>query len=214
MQLRKRSLMAAIVLGTLIFSSSLAGAADTQVIAGALSGPGASTLALSSIGALNLSATQTATGTESITVADNRGSGAGWRMSVAATNFQATGITDPTVGAATLTVTLPVASVLTANVTALSSTQGQDTTSITQTSSATAVTTGGITLLSAATGYGMGTYNGTLGYTFTLPKTVAPANIVSSNSTTSTYKSGHSVTAGIFAGTYSTTVTYTTSNTP
>lgn len=213
MRYNRRSLGVAIVAIALLLTSSIAGATGVSLLAGSTA-VSSSTFAFTALGTLSLAGTNTATGSDPMTITDDRGSGAGWNVKVSATDFVATGITDPTVGAATLTVTLPIASVLTASAGSLTSTQGQDATNITVASSATPVTSAGISLYSAATGNGMGVYTSTIAHTFTLPKTVAASGILSSDATTSTFKTGHTRAASVFAGTYNSTITYTISNAP
>lgn len=214
MRRMKTPVLVLLVVACLTLSSTLAYAStNLSITGGSMSGPTTSALTMSAISGINLATTQTSTGNETLDISDDRGTGAGWRVSVAATNLTAT-VSDPSAASQTLSLSIPASGVLTAAVSALSSVYGQDTTGITQTTAATAVTDSGIQLLSAGTGYGMGHYSSTVGFIFTMPKTIDISYITASDQVNSRFKSGSTVSPGIFAGTYTSTVTYTTANTP
>lgn len=156
--------------------------------------------------ALNLVSSQTSTGSATITATDNRGSGAGWGITLQITDFETANITDPSSGGQGQFVAKIPVSAVTANVgtpalvngQAVNATYGPKGSNIT-------LSTAAQTLVNASPGFGMGSYTVPVDFTITIPKTVS---VVSKTGTGGKYSTGD--TLGIIATTYTSTFTYAT----
>lgn len=156
--------------------------------------------------------------TEYVRLTDNRGTNAGWRAKVSATDLTATDLDDKSSASNltdTVTVTIPINSILTAATSSLTGLNGSNITGVTVASSSTAVTNSGVDVMNAAAASGAGDYRAAVGYILSLPKylptgsTVTPSALIDSSFDTATVTN-----LGLFAGTYSTTVTYAISAAP
>jgi hypothetical protein len=158
--------------------------------------------------ALDNATTQTATGSSTINVTDNRGSGAGWSVTLAVTDLTSTAITDITSsgGTGTYTVKIPASAVSVAGG-AFATTAGQtvDPTYGPLTYSK-VLSTSAQSVANATPGFGAGVYNSTLNFTLTFPHTVT---VVSQTGTGSKFIVGSTV--GLPASIFTSTFTYTSS---
>lgn len=163
---------------------------------------------------INMASTIAAlTSSDFLRVDDNRGINGGWNVSVAATDFTATGITDQSVAAGTVDVTIPANTILTitpVSPTALFSTELANVTA--PVIVATPVTSGaGIKVMTALKGYGQGVYKQQLDYTLTMPNYLPATSVITATDLSSEFLSGNrdgSAKIGLFAGTYSSTISY------
>lgn len=163
---------------------------------------------------INMASTIAAiTSSDFLRVDDNRGINAGWNVSVAATDFTATGITDQSVAAGTIDVAIPASTILTITPvapTALFSTELANVTA--PVIVATPVTSGaGTKVMTAQKGYGQGVYKQELGYTLTMPNYLPAASVITATDPTSEFLAGNrdgAAKIGLFAGTYSSTISY------
>jgi hypothetical protein len=152
-----------------------------------------------------------------IRIDDNRGKNAGWRIRVSATDLSFT-VDDPTVdnNTDTITVTVPVGSVLTAggsNLTALGSSKTKGVTL----DPVSALSTSGISLVSAEKGKGAGAYTADVTYSLSLPNFLPTGTTITATNADSpmkAYTDADIQDLGIFAGTYTTTVNYQISQAP
>ncbi|HEY0828444.1 MAG TPA: WxL domain-containing protein [Bacilli bacterium] len=162
------------------------------------------------------------TAVDYIRLDDDRGTHAGWSVKVSASNLTSAALTDPTsTTSGTVVITIPVASVfavVTNNLNRLSgSLKG-----VSVPSGSAAITTGGVNVMNAVSGRGSGAYKANVNYTLTLPNYLPPGSTVvpSAPSTSSLDEfAAEDIGAGVedlglFAGSYSTTVTYAISQAP
>jgi len=186
-----------------IFPVALASAETVSVAGGSLTITN-TPLTFQSI-TLNLSASQTSTASTTLSAQDDRGTGAGWSITLSATDFVSDSIADPSGGSGNVTVKIPITAV-SFTVGSVSSSMGQ---AIDPTYGPKATTSGTLStsaqrLLNASPGYGMGAYTATADFMLTLPKTTT-VNTVSG--TGSKYTVG--TTVGVIASTYTSTFTFT-----
>jgi hypothetical protein len=150
--------------GAMLLAFPLPALADTAV-SGTVN-VAAGSLAITSPTALDFGnvtltgADQSPSGSDSLTITDATGSGAGWSLSVGAAAFSLSTDNTKTLGATALTATLPVS---------ISTVSGIGPTSTVSGSSATVPTTGSIKILNASVGTGMGQSTATPSYTLTIP---------------------------------------------
>jgi hypothetical protein len=147
-------------------------------------------------------------------VDDNRGQNAGWSVSVSATDFTATGIPDLTVVSAgkTVDVAIPASSILTITPVAPAALFASELSNVTApVIVATPVASGaGTKVMVAAKGYGQGVYKQALNYTLTMPNYLPAATVIKATDGTSKFLSANrsSGQIGLFAATYSSTISY------
>jgi hypothetical protein len=200
-----KKLLPSLVLLIAVMCAPMAAMAETvSVTAGSL-GYTPSTVSFSGI-AINNAVVQTSTGSSTLNVTDNRGSGAGWSVTLAITDLTSGAVTDVTSsgGTGTYVVKIPASAVsIVTGAFSVSAGQAIDATygpvGYSKTLSTTAQS-----IANASPGFGAGIYSSTLNYTLTFPKTVS---IVSMTGTGSKYIVGSTV--GLPASTYSSTFTYT-----
>jgi hypothetical protein len=151
-----------------------------------------------------------------IRVDDNRGKNAGWRIQVSATDLSMT-VDDPTVDGTvdTITVTLPIGSVLTAGASNLTALGNSKTNGVTLDPVST-LSTAGISLLSAEKGKGAGAYTADVSYTLSLPNFLPSGTTIAAVSTSplADYTDAEIQDLGMFAGTFATTINYQISQAP
>jgi hypothetical protein len=152
---------------------------------------------------LDLSQTQKSNADTTISVNDARGSGAGWSISIAATDFVSADIQDPSTAdaASKIQATFPVSSVI-ATVGAPAFVAGQPIDAVSgPIASNKTLSNSAQTLVGAKSGYGMGNYTAPVAFELTLPKVIKV-----SKEGTGTLKTGADV--GLMAATYTSTFTF------
>ncbi|THF74392.1 WxL domain-containing protein [Cohnella fermenti] len=152
----------------------------------------------------DLHADQLSTASNGITVEDSRGSGAGWSVSVSATDFVSDPLQDPT-ASGTYTVKIPASAVSVIVATPIVALSGQavDPTYGPLASNGT-LSAAPLKLMYAAPGYGMGVYTTGVSYSLAVPKTVTVASV---SNGASKYKENDMI--GTVATTYTATLTFT-----
>jgi hypothetical protein len=145
-------------------------------------------------------------------VDDNRGQNAGWNVSVSALPFTATGITDLSVTTGTITVAIPASSILTITPVAPAALFATEISNVTApVIVATPVANGaGTKIMVAQKGYGQGVYKQALNYTLTMPNYLPAATVITATDLTSKFLPANrpSGQIGLFAATYSSTISY------
>lgn len=154
---------------------------------------------------LDVSANQNSTGSNTVDITDERGTGAGWSVSLAVSDF-VTSIPDPTASSGDITLAIPANAVTVSGGTvtfiagqSISSTAGP------LVSSTLTLSNTPTSVINTSPGYGMGKYSVPLNFNISLPKMVT----VQAVGTDSKYTAG-STQIGLYAGTYTSTFTYTT----
>jgi hypothetical protein len=200
-----KKLLLSLVLLIAVMCAPMAAMAETvNVTAGSL-GYTPSTVSFSGI-AINNAVVQTSTGSSTLNVTDNRGSGAGWSVTLAITDLTSGAVTDVTSsgGTGTYVVKIPASAVsIVTGAFSVSAGQAIDAT-YGPVGYSKVLSTTSQSIANASPGFGAGIYSSTLNYTLTFPKTVS---IVSMTGTGSKYIVGSTV--GLPASTYSSTFTYT-----
>jgi hypothetical protein len=151
------------------------------------------------------------TALDHVFIADNTGKNAGWSVKLSATPLTAT-VTDSTADG-NVTITIPADKVLTAaasNLTPLFNSKPQA-----------QVPSGSFSVGSTATnimfankGAGAGAYLADVNYTLSLPNYLPVGSTVTATSNSSAFKNSTVTDLGLFAGSYSTTITYSLSVAP
>jgi len=150
----------------------------------------------------------TSTASSTLTTSDNRGSGAGWSVTLSITSFISNIIPDPSGGNGNLTVEIPPSACM-LNVGSTSLLSGQEIHGIygpKGNESTITLANSPQVIVNASPGYGMGIYTNTLTFTLTLPKLTQVKTLTG---TGSKYTIGETV--GTIASTYTSTFTFTTS---
>lgn len=186
-----------------VIGGGVANAETANILGGALTATN-TPIAFSDV-TLDLTQAQSSTATSSALIDDARGSGAGWSYNLAITNFTAS-VEDPTIAGGTLSVDIPASAV---NFSVIPPTllAGQ---AIDPTYGPAAGTGGTLSstaqpILNASPGFGMGQYSADLNFSIDIPKTIEISNV---SDLASKFQAGD--TAGIFAGQYTSTFTFTT----
>jgi hypothetical protein len=144
-------------------------------------------------------------------VADNRGTNVGFTANVSATPLTAS-VNDLT-ATGKVNISIPANEVL--KVTASNLTAMFGSTSLPQATSLTLpVSSTPVTFMTAIKGRGAGAYLAQLNYTLTLPNFLPSTSTVTPDSDSSAFKNAKVTELGLFAGTYSTTITYSLSSAP
>ena len=148
-------------------------------------------------------------GADYIRMDDDRGINKGWKLKVKADNLTATA-DDSTAGAGdTIAISIPVQSVLVVAGSNLTPINSSRLTSLTLTAEPTAITTTGVQFLAAASGHGAGSFVADAGYSLSFPNYLPTGTTVTPSDPEESSLDGIPVTdLGIFAATYSTTITY------
>lgn len=144
-------------------------------------------------------------GSTQVQINDSRGKGAGWSIQLSVTDFISDNILNPS-GVGTIKVTIPASSVgFSTNGIAMLAGQNVDSSKMTLSPSGT-LSNVAQPLINASPGSGMGIYNFGIDYEIDVPMNVMVSEITDPNQ--STLQIGDTV--GIFAGSYTSTFTYTT----
>jgi hypothetical protein len=142
---------------------------------------------------------------------DNSGN-LGWNVLVSATPFTAT-ILDlsSSVGGATVTVAIPSNTVLTVNPQSPTALSGSLTNVTAQNTGGIVVTSSGVKVIHATASYGKGSYKQQLNYTLIMPNYLPTSTTISGAAADSKFVTANRTVGakiGLFAGTYSSTITY------
>lgn len=151
---------------------------------------------------LDLSANQTSVATSVLNVSDDRGSGAGWSVSLAITDFQSNAIANPSNVSETISVAIPKeqVDVTVNNIVTVAGQQANGTdgpVGDTKTLSGSPQS-----IINSSPGFGMGSYTADMNFTINIPKTV---KVVTDSA--GTYGVGADI--GTMATTYTSTFTFT-----
>ncbi|HZG85141.1 WxL domain-containing protein [Paenibacillus sp.] len=172
------------------------------------------------------SAVPAITANDYVRVDDNTGQGAGWKVTVSASDLRAT-VNDPSLNGATFKVNLPVDStnpdpIHNTNTPILQVVQdgtltgvnSSDTTNVSAYSGQ--VTTSGVRIMDADVMFGQGAYTQRFRYTLKLPQYISIAQLsdIAAGSQYEATNSNRPAQVGLFEGSYSTTVTYTVATGP
>jgi hypothetical protein len=147
-------------------------------------------------------------------VDDNRGQNAGWNVSVSATDFTATAVPDLSVTSAgkTINVAIPASTILTITPVAPAALFSTELSNVAApVTVATPVASGaGTKIMVAQKGYGQGVYKQALNYTLTMPNYLPAATVITATDSTSKFLPANrpSGQIGLFAATYTSTISY------
>jgi hypothetical protein len=157
------------------------------------------------------------TATDYVAVSDYRGRNSGWSFKVSATNLTAAVLDDTTAASTTDTVaiSIPISSILKFSGSELTPYYFSKTTGLSLTTAQTAVANAGVTILAAPRGRGAGAYTAKTSYTLDLPNYLPVGSTVVPQDTANSAFTNDTVTElGLFEGSYSTTITYTSAAAP
>ncbi len=178
---------------------------------------------------------QTGTALESnetdISVEDLTGTNSGWIFTISFSDFTETGIDDPSVAEATLSVNVDVEDWLSINLkdsadaaiideAAIPATNGQDIPTTHYTVDDTIVGSGDLDILEVEPGYGAGLFDFEIDSTITLVDTLPVGTTITSSAESGEFSSGDPVIVDgdreyqIFVGTYETTITFSVDSNP
>jgi hypothetical protein len=162
---------------------------------------------------INMASTIAAiTSADYLRVDDNRGQNAGWNVSVSASPFTATAITDLSVTSGTITVAIPASTILTITPVAPTALFATELSNVAApVIVATPVASGaGTKIMVAQKGYGQGVYKQALTYTLTMPNYLPSSTVITATDSTSKFLPANrpSGQIGLFAATYSSTISY------
>jgi hypothetical protein len=196
--------------GTLIIASSSNGEGDfseANQTVGVSSG-----ISFSDLGKIDVTKSlPSGTAIDYVFVADNRGTNAGFSANVSATPLTAS-VADLT-ATGNVKVSIPANEVL--KVTANNPAALNNSKSLPQaTALASPVGSIPVTIMTANKGRGAGAYLSQLNYTLTLPNYLPSSSTLTPDSDKSAFKNANVSEVGLFAGTYSTTITYSLSAAP
>lgn len=180
---------------------------------------------------INRSGTVLTSSENNITIDDSSGTNAGWVFSVGVSDFTQTGVSDPCVDSATLSVRVDVEDWLSMVLKDSTNTHivggdiaaasGSDIPAGQYTTNEAITGSGNINVIDVQPGFGTGVYNLTIDYTITLDDWLPNGTTITSSSSSGVFSNLSPVTVDnsnqkyqIFVGTYETTITYSVASNP